>query len=104
MAYALVSGQAGDEDGVRFTGARTANTVSFRLLGGKYAWAQSAASTSSALSLLMPDGSTYQSISALTTSAAYTVLDLPPGSYNITFVATSDVQGSVTKVPYNPAY
>jgi hypothetical protein len=92
------------KDGVRFTGARTANTITFVLLGGKYAWSMTAASTSSELDIQMPDGSYQPAATALTTSAAYTVVDLAPGTYRIVMVATSDVAGFVQKIPYAQAH
>jgi hypothetical protein len=96
--------QVDHKDGVLFTGARTANTVGpFVLLGGMYLFECSLPSTSATLLALMPDGTTYQTADN-ETAAAYKVLDLPPGTFEITFVATADVQGGVIKIPYNPAY
>lgn len=96
MTYALTD----YKDGVIYTGAQTANTPTFTLLGGTYAWDTSAASTSQALQVLMPDGTTYQAVASLTTAAAHTVVQLAPGTYRIVFVATGDVQGSINYVPY----
>jgi hypothetical protein len=91
------------KDGVTYTGARTANTVGpFTLLGGKYVFGTSAPSTSTTLEILMPDGSTYQPFIAAVTAAGFTMVDLPPGTYEIIFTATGDVQGFVIKVPYRP--
>lgn len=98
MAFALDD----TKDGVRFTGARTANTVAFTLLGGKYAWGQTASSTSSEFDILMPDGTTYQPVvAALTTGATYQMIDLPAGTYRIIFTATGDVAGFVQRIPYH---
>ena len=104
MAFALQD----SGDGVNYTGARTANTFSFRLLGGKYSFYVSAASTSSQFNILLPDNTTYVAFSSGTTqttsAAGPTVLDLPPGTYQMIFTATGDVQGFIQKIPYNPAY
>jgi hypothetical protein len=89
------------QDGVNYTGAVSASVITFRLLGGKYRWSTTAADTSQTLSILLPDGTTYQSISALTTAAASTVLDLPPGSYELTFSTATAVEGSLQKIPYS---
>lgn len=92
------------KDGIVYTGAQTANTVGpFTLLGGKYVWTTSAPSTSTTLQILMPDGTTYQAFTAAVTTLKSTMVDLPPGTYNIIFTATGDVQGSLIKVPYNAA-
>lgn len=91
------------KDGVSFTGARTANTISFVLLGGKYGWGTTAPSTSSTLQIIMPDASAVNVIAAVT-AAGYTVLDLVPGSYQLIFTATGDTAGFVQKIPYNPSY
>jgi hypothetical protein len=37
---------------------------------------------------------------AAVTAAAFTILDLPPGSYSLGFVATGDVAGFVAKILY----
>jgi len=88
------------KDGITYTGALTATPVGpFVLLGGKYLWTTSAPSTSTTLEILMPDGSTYQAVIAAVTAASSTMLDLPPGTYQIIFTATGAVQGSLVKVP-----
>ena len=93
------------KDGVLYTGAVSASTVGpFTLLVGKYLWISQAASTSQQLSVLGPDGSTFLAVNAQTTSAVSVALDLPPGTYEITFVATGALMGFLQKVPYNPAY
>jgi hypothetical protein len=91
------------KDGVSFTGARTADTINFVLSGGKYVFAVSTPSTSATLSILMPDGTTYQTVDN-ETAAAFKALDLSPGSYELTFVGTADISGLVQRAPYNPAY
>jgi len=95
-------------DGVNYTGARTANTFSFRVMGGKYSFYVSAASTSSQLNILLPDNSTYVAFSSSTTqttsAAGPLVLDLPACTLQMIFTATGDVQGFIQKIPYNPAY
>lgn len=89
------------KDGVQYSGALTANTVGpFTLLGGKYAWGTTGASTSQTFSIIMPDGTTLLTVSTITTAATYATFDLPRGSYEITFVATSAVQGFLVKIPY----
>lgn len=91
------------KDGIRFTGARTANTISFVLLGGKYSYGFTAPSTSVVVNIIMPDASALPLFTALA-AAGIGTLDLPPGSYQVVLVATGDVAGYVQKVPYNPAY
>ncbi len=100
MAYALYD----HGDGFTFTGARTANIPSGRILGGKYAFFASAASGSDTLNFLLPDNTTYQAVgtsTTLTTAAAFVVVDLPPGTYQFVLVATGDVQGGLVKIPYS---
>ena len=96
------------KDGVAFTGAVSASTITFTLLGGRYVFAVAAQSTSATLSMLLPDGSTY--ITCLpayganpllaATADLMSVFDLCPGTYQLTFTATSGVAGCVIKVPY----
>lgn len=89
-------------DGVKYTGARTGDIPVFYLLGGKYLWTTSAPSTSTTLRILLPDGSTYQAVTAAATALGSLMIDLPPGTYSIIFTATGDVQGSLIKIPYLP--
>jgi hypothetical protein len=89
-----------DGDGVNYTGA-TSSTIKFTLLGGKYSFFGSAAGTSSVLSILLPDGSTYVAVQSETTSAFNVVLDLPPGSYEIVVVSAGAQSGGCIKIPYS---
>ncbi len=92
------------KDGVSYTGARTANSPTFLILGGKYMYYASAPSTSSALNILLPDESTYVAVGSSTTGTTSAVgpvvVDLVPGTYQLVFVATGDVQGFLQKIPY----
>ena len=91
-------------DGGTFTGARTANIPTYRLLGGKYWFTSTAASSSIVLNILMPDNTTYQAVGSsttLTTSAANAVVDLPPCTVQFILVATADVAGGIVKIPYS---
>ena len=90
-------------DGIIYTGA-TNSTIKFRLLGGKYFVHATAADTTNVLSILCPDGSTYNAVDSETTSAFAKALDLPPGSYEIVTTSSTAVQGACVKIPYNPAY
>lgn len=93
-------------DGFTFTGA-TSDVGPYTILGGKYLFFASAAGTSNALQMLMPDGSTYQAVggsgTALTTSAGNATVDLPPGKYKFAITTVSAVQGGLVRIPYRAA-
>jgi len=100
MAYAIEDSR----DGVRYSGARSANTVGpFVLLGGTYMWATEAPSTSTEFDVLMPSGSYSPVIPALTT-AGTSMMWLPAGTYKIIMTATGDVSGFVQRVPTVPSF
>lgn len=90
-------------DGGTFTGARTANIPTYRLLGGKYWVGTTTPSTSTALNILMPDGTTYLAVGTTTsfTAAGNAVVDLPPCTVQFILVATGDVAGGIVKIPYS---
>lgn len=91
-------------DGVTFTGAANSDTTpAFILLGGKYFLDTASTGTASAqLQMLMPDGSTFQSVgSAVTTTSTF---DLPPGKYQMVMGASAGTaQGALVRVPYRAA-
>lgn len=91
------------KDGISFTGARTANTIGFTLLGGKYMVSHSAPSTSIELDVLLPDGSTYVAVYPADTAANVIFLDLAAGTYRFVLVATGDVSGSIQRVATVPS-
>lgn len=100
MALATVD----TKDGVSWSGAVTASPVTFLLLGGRYMYAASAADTTQALQVALPDGTTFIPVGSttnLTTAAGTAVVDLPAGTYKAVFVTVTAVQGFVQKVPYN---
>lgn len=94
------------KDGLVFTGAVTASAIKFTLLGGQYFYAISASDTTSELDILLPDGTTYQSVGSstkLTTAAGAATVNLPPGSYQIAIASVAAVQGLLVRVPYRSA-
>ena len=95
------------QDGFTYTGARSETVGPKVILGGKYLFFNTAADTTSALQMKMPDGSfiAVGSTTNFTTSAATAMIDLPPGTYQIVIVsAGTNVAGGLVKIPYNPAY
>lgn len=93
------------KDGLTATGYAGSSTIGpFTLLGGKYAVTVSDTGTPDAsLQILLPDGSTYQTIgSAITTNSSETV-DLPPGTYRVTTGTGTSLSVSVIRIPYRRA-
>lgn len=81
----------------------SATTAAFHLNGGKYAFAAHAtwSSGSAKLQVLLPDGSSYVSVSSGTdlTADGFAVVDLPPGTYQIAIATATAVYASVTRIP-----
>ena len=100
-----------NNDGVVYTGARTASVLTFSLLGGRYMFSSVAPSTSTTLEMLLPDASTYVicipvvGVNPLlnATTQLCSVFDLPPGSFQIIWTATGDTAGSLIRIPYRAA-
>ena len=93
------------DDGVLFS-ALSADTAAFRVLGGLYGMSVAATfgGGSVDLQMLMPDGSTYQSVlSAAFTAAGEKLVDLPPGKYKVVISTATAVQGSLVRIPYRAA-
>jgi len=90
-------------DGFTYTGATGSTVGPFNLLGGQYLFYGTAAGTSVSLNMLCPDGSTYTPVQAETTSAYATVVNLPPGTYEIVVSSASAQQGGLVRVPYRAA-
>ena len=78
------------------TGAAT------NLRGGKYLFAAVATFNGGTVGveMLMPDGSTWTAISALSiTAAGVATADLPPGQYRISIATATAVYAALTRVP-----
>lgn len=94
------------KDGLTFTGGGNGDAPTFTLLGGRYDMAVNATFSGGNIDLqiLMPDGSTYQSVLAAPfTAAGSVVLDLPPGSYKIVVTTATSAQGFLIRVPFRAA-
>ncbi len=81
----------------------SASTSPFVLEGGKYGVAAVATFGGGSVKLqaLLPDGSTYASVSSGTDLAAagYATVDLTPGTYRFTIATATAVYCSVAKIP-----
>lgn len=89
-------------NGVNFTGL-SADTASFRLLGGYYGFTVNATwgGGSVVIKVLMPDGTTYISCSTSYAADSTDVLALPAGTYKIAITTATAVQGSLTPIPFS---
>ena len=92
-------------DGVTFTAGGNGDSVTFQLVGGRYAFGANATwgGGNLALQILMPDGSTYVACATALTADGFEVLILPPGTYKFVVTTASSVQGFVLPVPYRQA-
>lgn len=81
----------------------SATTAAFRLNGGRYAIEAVATFGGGSVKFqaLMPDGSTWQSVSSATdfTAAGYATIDVPPGQYRFTITTATAVYCSAAGVP-----
>lgn len=80
-----------------------ATTSAFLLQGGKYAVKAVATFSAGSVKLqtLLPDGSTWLSVSSATdfTAAGFATVDLPPGSYRFLITTATAVYASVDRIP-----
>jgi hypothetical protein len=92
------------KDGVGFTGL-SATPANFYLLGGRYAFSVNATFGGGSVTLnqLQPDGTTLIAAAAPITASGSVIVDLPPGTYQITIVTATAVVGAVVRVPYRAA-
>ncbi len=91
-------------DGVSFSGL-SATPSSFYVLGGRYALVVNATwgGGNVVLKQLMPDGTTYIAVDPTFTADNSVIIDLPPGTYQLTITTATAVQGSLVRVPYRAA-
>jgi hypothetical protein len=92
------------KDGVSFSGL-SATPANFYLLGGRYAFSVSATFGGGSVTLnqLQNDGSTLIPAAVAITAAGSEVVDLPPGTYQVTIVTATAVVGAVVRVPFRAA-
>lgn len=103
MAFTIVQG-GGMNNFVTATGGGNTDTITFNLLGGRYAWCANATwgGGNLALAILMPDGSTYINCATSLTADGCEVLDLCAGKYKLTSTTATAVQTSLCPVPLRP--
>lgn len=90
------------KNGVSFSGL-SATPAAFTVLGGLYAFAVAATfgGGNVDLQMLMPDGTTYESVlTTVVTANGQRLVDLPPGTYKVVITTATAVQGSLIRVPY----